>query len=73
MVTAPCVPEYVTLCNVSKGVLITKVVLVFLQTELNGIRVDIFGDNEGSIAIAQHPSSAPRSKNIDIKLISPGG
>ena len=43
------------------------------------MRVDIFGDNEGAKAIADNPSSASRSKHIDVKLyfirgvIRPGG
>ena len=32
------------------------------------MRVDIFGDNEGTKAIADNPSSASRSKHIDVKL-----
>ena len=32
------------------------------------MRVDIFGDNEGAKAIADNPSSASRSKHIDVKL-----
>ena len=32
------------------------------------MRVDIFGDNEGAEAIADNPSSASRSKHIDVKL-----
>ena len=32
------------------------------------MRVDIFGDKEGSKAIADNPSSASRSKHIDVKL-----
>ena len=39
----------------------------FLQQELSGMRIDIFGDNEGSKAIADF-SSASRSKHIDVKL-----
>ena len=30
--------------------------------------MDIFGDNEGSKAIVDIPSSASRSKHIDVKL-----
>ena len=32
------------------------------------MRVDIFGDKEGSKAITDNPSSATRSKHIDVKL-----
>ena len=32
------------------------------------MRVDIFGDNEGAKAITDNPSSASRSKHIDVKL-----
>ena len=42
--------------------------LVFLQPELTGVRVDVFGDNEGAKAIVNNLSSASRSKHIDVKL-----
>ena len=32
--------------------------------------MDIFGDNEGAKVIADNPSSASRSKHIDVKLHS---
>ena len=66
--TATCEAEYVALCDASKEALFTRAVLVFLQPELSGMRVDIFGDNEGAKAIADNPSSASRSKHIDVKL-----
>ena len=66
--TATCEAEYVALCDASKGALFPRAVLVFLQPELSGMRVDIFGDNEGAKAIADNPSSASRSKPIDVKL-----
>ena len=66
--TATCEAEYVALCDASKEALFTRAVLVFLQSELSGMRVDTFGDNEGSKAIADNPSSASRSKHIDAKL-----
>ena len=42
--------------------------MVFFQPELSGMRVDIFVGHEGSKAIADNPSSASRSKYIDVKL-----
>ena len=42
--------------------------LVFLQPDLTGMRVDVFGDNEGAKAIANNPSSASRSKHTDVNL-----
>ena len=47
-----------------------RAVLIFLQPQLIGMRVDIFGDNEGARGIANNPpSGAPRSsKHIDVKL-----
>ena len=66
--TATCEAEYVALCDASKEALFTRAVLVFLQPELSGMRVDIFGDNEGAKAIADNSSSASRSKDIDMKL-----
>ena len=69
--TATCEAEYVALCDASKDALFTRrAVLVFLQPELSGMQVDIFGDNEGAKAIADNPSSASRSKHIDVKLHS---
>ena len=66
--TATYEAEYVVLCDASKEALFTRAVLVFLHPELSGMRVDIFGDNEGAKAIADNPSSAWRSKHIDVKL-----
>ena len=66
--TATCEAECVALCDASKEALFTKVVLVFLQPELSGMRVDIFGDNEGAKAIADNPSSASKSKHTDVKI-----
>ena len=39
--TATCEAEYVALCDASKEALFTRAVLVFLQPELSGMRVDI--------------------------------
>ena len=67
--TATWEAKYVALCDASKDALFTKkAVLVFLQPELSGTRIDLFGDNEGSKAIADSPNSASRSKHIDVKL-----
>ena len=66
--TANCEAEYVALCDASNEALFTRAVLVFLQPELSGMRVDIFGDNESAKAIADNQSSASRSKHIDVKL-----
>ena len=41
---------------------------MFHQPELRGMRVDIFGDNEGTKAIEDKPSRASRSKRIAAKL-----
>ena len=56
--TATCEAEYVALCHAPKEALLSRAVLVFLQP-------DLIGDNEGSKAIADNPSSASRSKHID--------
>ena len=66
--TATCEAEYVALCVASKKALFVRAGLVFLQPELTGMRIDIFGDNKGAKAIAYNPSSASRSKHIDVKL-----
>ena len=66
--TATCEAEYVALYDATKEALFTRAVLVFLQPDLTGMRVDVFGSNEGAKAIANNPSSASRSKHIDVKL-----
>ena len=66
--TATCEAEYVALCDASKQAVFTRAILVFLQPELSGMRVDIFGDNDGAKAIADNPSSESRSKHVDVKL-----
>ena len=66
--TATCEAEYVALCDALKEALFMSAVVVFLQPELAGMRVDVFGDNEGVKAIVNNPSSASRSKHIDVKL-----
>ena len=50
--------QYVALCDASKEALFTRAVLVFLQSDLTGMRVDVFGNNEGAKAIANNPSVA---------------
>ena len=66
--TATCEAEYVALCDASKEALFMRAVLVFLQPQLAWMCIDIFGDNEGAMAIANNPSSASRSKHIDVKF-----
>ena len=66
--TATCETKYVALCDTSKEALFMRAGLVFLQPELTGMGVDVFGDNEGSKAIANNSSSASRSKHTDVKL-----
>ena len=66
--TATWEAVYVAQCDAPKEVLFTRKVLVFLPPELSAMRVDIFSDNEGAKAIADNPSSASRSKHIDMKL-----
>ena len=67
--TATCEVEYVALCDASKEALFTRAALVFLQSELSGMRVETFGDNKGAKAIADiSSSSASSSKHIEVKL-----
>ena len=50
-------------------VIFERVVLIFLQPQLAGMLcVDIFGDNEGVVAIANSPSSASSSKHTDVRF-----
>ena len=66
--TATCEAGYVVLCDASEEAIFMRAVLIFLQPELTRIRVYVFGDNEGVNAIADHSSSASRSKHIGVKL-----
>ena len=66
--SATCEAEYVALCDTVKDAIFERAVLIFLQPQLAGMCVDIFGDNEGAMAIANNPSSASRSKQIDVKF-----
>ena len=66
--TATCEAEYVALCDALKEALFMRGVLVFLQPDLAGMKVESVGDKEGAKAIADNPSSASRSKHIDVKL-----
>ena len=50
--TATCQAKYVAFCDASKEALFMRAVLVFLQPQLAGMCIDIFGDNEGAMAIA---------------------
>jgi hypothetical protein len=66
--TATCEAEYVALCDAAKEAIFERAVLVFLQPQLAGMCVNIFGDNEGAMAIANNPSSASRNKHINAKF-----
>ena len=66
--TATCEAEYVALCDAYKEVLFVRAVLISLQPELAGVRVYVFGDNKGAKAIVDNPSSASRSKHINVNL-----
>ena len=68
MTTANCEANYVALCYASNETFFTRAVLVFLQLELSGMWVDIFGATERAKAITDNPSCASRSKHIDGKL-----
>ena len=59
---ATCEVEYIVLCNAYNQALFTRAVLIFLKPELSGMRIDIFGDNVRSKAIAGSPNSASRRK-----------
>ena len=44
--TVTCERWYAALCDVLKEALLMRAVLVFLQLDLTGMRVDIFQDNQ---------------------------
>ena len=52
----------------AKFAIFERAVFVILQTQLAGMWLDIFVDNEDAMAIVNHPSSASRSKHIDAKF-----
>ena len=54
MTAATCEAEYVAFCNASKEALFTRAVLIFLQLELTGMVVNIFGENGGAKAISDN-------------------
>ena len=56
-----CETMYVTLCDAPKEALFTRTVLVFLQPR------HLWCDNESSKAAADNPSTASRSKYVDVK------
>ena len=66
--TATCEAEYVVLCDAAKEAIFERALLFFVQPQLAGMYVDIFGDNEGAMAIANNPSSASRSKHVDVEF-----
>ena len=58
-------------CEASKEALFMRAVLVFLQPQMAGLCIDIFGDNEGAMAIANNPSSASSEFPRGIFGVSP--
>ena len=66
--TATCEAEYVTLFDAAKYAIFERAVFVFLQPQLAGMCLDIFGHNEDAMTIVNHPSSTSRSKHIDAKF-----
>ena len=66
--SATCEADYLALGDAFKEALLKTAALVFVQPELTGIRLDIFGDNEGAKEIADNPRSVSRSKHVDVKL-----
>ena len=66
--TVTCEAEYVALWDASKEALFMRAVSIFLQPKLSGMRIYFPGNNEGAEAVADNPSSASRSKHIDVNL-----
>lgn len=65
--TATYEAEYVTLCYTSEETFFVTAVQSFLQPQLAGMFIDINGDNEGTMTIANNRSSVSRSKHIDVR------
>ena len=57
----------VAMAQGAKTALFTKAVLDFLQPELANETIDLFGNNQGAIAIAENPISGGRTKHIDVR------
>ena len=60
--------ECVACGNGIKGALFACAVLDFLQPHLRGKPIVVFEDNEGAKALAEHPLTSTRSKQIDVRL-----
>ena len=59
--------EYVAIAYGAKTALFTRPVLAFLQPQLIGRIIDLFEDNQGTIAMAENPISGGRTKHIDVR------
>ena len=52
---ATCEFKYFALCDASEGAFLIRAILLFLQPERTGMRMEIFGDNEGANMIMDTP------------------
>ena len=63
VMTATCEAEYVALCDAAKEAILERAVLFFLQPQLAVMCVDIFGDKEGTMAIANSTQAVRQGVN----------
>ena len=68
MTTATSEAECVAFCDAAKEATFKRVILFCLQRQLAGIHIDIFGDNEDTMALENNPSSASRRKHIHVNF-----
>ena len=59
--------EYVAMAQGAKTAWFTRALLAFLQPQLDGRIIVLFGDNQGAIATAENPISEGRTKHIDMR------
>ena len=62
--TTTCETECATLFDAAKYATFEREVFIFLQSQLAGMCLDVFVDNEDAMAIVNNPTS--RSKHIDV-------
>ena len=59
--------EYLAMDDGVKEALIVNEMLQFLRPSRKPREIDVLKNNEGAIALAEHPLSSSRSKHIDVR------
>ena len=63
-----CEAEFMALCETTQEALYLKQVLQDLNEDVEVEPVQLFGDNQGSLALTKNPSNHSRTKHIDVKF-----